>query len=244
MKIVFKDIQKQQQNLTQEERDALILYKAAFYRPINKIVGFLRQHNLTVQDIESNEMVAGRVKQIISNCYEKYVNSRRKEKIIWKQPNALERVEKEYKGIPNITMYRELVLKSIPYLESALNKIKIIEDIYVYRGVVGNELAPDQRFLSTTCKSTVAYAFMYDRLQNSKKQKDCYNVFEIKIPKGSPVIAFTDDLFTDELREGSVFCEEQQEILIDPINFEFEFTEISNGRIYCEAKPKNKSNIK
>ena len=55
-------------------------------------------------------------------------------------------------------------------------------------------------------------------------------IYQIRIPKGSPVIVFTNDLFYDKLEPGKVFGEPQAEVLLDPINFDFENV-YSNSRV-------------
>lgn len=260
---VFKQIQKQQlEKLTPEERDAIIFYKSMFFRPINKVVSFTRKNGLTLKQVEQDEFLSQQLIDIITKCYDEFIN--RKEEIK-KNPNpflfgrrisnppAVERLfSKYYDHTPDKNEYIKIVLCSIPLLESALKKIEIPEDIVVYRGTNGLQLNADERFLSTSISLRVAKEFAQNEERNSNNGKTIFpNVFQIVLRKGSHVIAFTDDLFMDRYVEGNTFNEEQQEILIDPINFDFKLNYINSQtipdgtcvcRINYEAHPSQKTN--
>lgn len=244
---VFREIQKQQmERLTQDERDALIYYKSIMYRPINKVVAFIRERGLSLQDIEKDESLYREVLDIISKCYDEFI----KRKIEMAQDNspfavmararakqnkipAVERLFGKYPDkTPSKSEYTSIVLSSIPLLESALSKVEAPEDIVVYRGTTkGNCLVNDGRFLSTTRSLNVARDFLGedDRVKSSKYYYP--DIYQIVIPKGSPLIVFTNDLFMDRIEEGEVFDEPQSEILIDPFNFDFKDKYVNSERI-------------
>lgn len=244
---VFKEIQKQQvERLTQDERDALIYYKSCMYRPINKVVAFIRERGLSLQDIEKDDLLYKEVLEIISKCYDEFI--KRKEEINkdispfavmararanQNKIPAIERLFGKYPDkIPGKREYISIVLSSIPLLESALSKVEVSEDIVVYRGATkGTCLVNDGRFLSTSCSLRVATDFLSenDRVKSSKYYFP--DIYQVVIPKGSPIIMFTDDLFMDRLEEGKVFNEEQAEVLIDPFNFDFKNNYVNSERI-------------
>ena len=234
---VFRKIQKQQmEKLTQDERDALIYYKSSMYRPINKVVAFIRTRGLSLQDIEKDESLYRELLDIISKCYDEFI--KRKEEIekdnspiavrerVMSKQNKIPAVERLFGKYPDKTPgkgeYISIVLASIPLLMSALSKVEAPEDMIVYRGTTkGNCLVKDGRFLSTSCSLSVAKNFL-DESDRVKSSKYYYpDIYQIVIPKGSPLIVYTNDLFMDRIEEGKVFDEPQSEILIDPFNFEF-----------------------
>lgn len=236
---VFKDIQRQQlERLSQAERDALIYYKSSMYRPINKVVAFIRGKGLTLSDVEKDKSLYGEVLDIISGCYDEFIKRKIdmanddspfavKARALAKQNKipAVERLFGKYPDkTPELRDYTDIVLSSIPLLESALSKVEIPEDIVVYRGTTkGTALVSDGRFLSTTCSLRVASEFLNESDRVEAVQHNNLQIYQITIPKGSPLIVFTDDMFLDEYREGRVFGEEQAEVLIDPFNFDFKF---------------------
>ena len=244
---VFNEIQKQQmERLTQDERDALIYYKSSMYRPINKVVAFIRERGLSLQDIEKDESLYREVLDIISKCYDEFIN--RKEEIkkddspfavmarVRAKQNKIPAVERLF-GIypddtPSESEYIRIVLNSIPLLGSALSKVEAPEDMVVYRGTAkGTSLVNDGRFLSTSCSLNVARDFLGDDERVNSSKCYCPDIYQIVIPKGSPLIVFTDDLFMDRIEDGRVFDEVQSEILIDPFNYDFKIKYVNSEHI-------------
>lgn len=243
---VIEELRRQQlEKLTQEERDALFCYKSSMYIPINKVTVFLRKNQINLSEIESHKTMYNQLIQIISKCYEKYCeNYYQFEVETGKQESRREDYGKVENRIFGQMLTREeyinIVLSSIPHLESALSKIKTTEDIVVYRGVNNTNpgLASDGRFLSTSLKLEVAQMFLESRDRKNEHTKQ--EIYQIFIPKGSPVIAFTKDLYVekshynfDKYIKGNPYfsecnrldkTEEQFEIIIDPANYDFQET--------------------
>lgn len=220
---VFKDIQIQQlEKLTQEERDSLIYYKSIVYRPINAIIVYLRKQNISFEEATKDQDIFKEILNIISNYYDEFIyrtQLTQENNSLSQQPKAVQRLFGIFNNAtPNKAEYTDIVLSSIPNLESALSKIETTEDITVFRGS-RLDIMDDERFLSTTLSPYVANDFL--NAQERPTKLNYTNLIKIVIPKGSPLIAFTDDLFTDRYKEDRTFNEEQQEILIDPKNFTF-----------------------
>lgn len=135
--------------------------------------------------------------------------------------NALKKFENNGYVIPSYTDYSNIILNSIPLIESALKKCELSDDIVVYRGIANHEcnLENDHSFLSTTSSFQEAEKFskMEDRSNKGVLESDVYKMI---IPKGSTVICFSNDLLNDNRDDD--FDESQKEILIDSDNFDLE----------------------
>lgn len=250
---VFKDIQKQQlEKLTQEERDSLIYYKSIFYRPINHIVALIRKKNITIEEAINQEETFNEIIKIISSYYNEYIE--RKKEIEHspfamlsrrnQNPESVKRIFSKFKeNTPNEQEYINTVLLSIPNIENALRKIITTEDIIVYRGTTGINLYEDERFISTSLSLNIAKSFANSEERTNQNKEVYPNIIQIIIPKGSHIIAYTDDLFTDYFDPTSTFNEEQQEILIDPRNYEFTLDYI-NTNIIANGKMTIRTNYK
>lgn len=257
---VFKDIQCQQiEKLTQEERDALIYYKTILYRPINEVISYLRKNNTNLNEATNNPTTFNEIMNIISKNYDEYIERKKQiEKnpipFPWRQtsnPKSVERLFSIFQNkTPNKKEYTNIVLLSIPLLESALSKIETTEDIIVYRGTTGIDVTHDERLLSTSISLNIAKSFATNEERIEENKRTYFpNIIQLIIPKGSPVIVYTDDLFTDHYEESRTFNEEQQEILIDPKNFTFNMNYVNSNiiadgsvvmRINYQANPKTK----
>ena len=250
---VFADIQREQnEKLTQDEKDAVIIYKTILYRPINKVISFLRENNLTLQEALTMPEVKEQIIEMIAEKYDEYI--KRKQQIEsspfrfldrGRNPRSIERLFSQFTNeTPTKTEWTILTLNAIPILERALSKVTTKEDIVVYRGTTGISLEEDKRILSTSLSLNVAREFA----ANEERKKNPYGIptiCQIIIPKGSPLIIFSDDFYTDRYVEGQVFNDPQREIIIDPIHFNFKSKYIRCGanqhglatRINYEAIP-------
>lgn len=240
----FADIQLQQlQKLTTDERDALMYYKTMMYRPINEVIAFIRKHGLTLKEVGKDQEILEHVIQLISNCYDEFI--KRKEElensIVGKfqklhiLSGASKSVDRLFGKFPDKTPskkeYIEIVIASIPLVESALAKVTAPKDIIVYRSSPQNALVEDGRFLSTSLSLSTAKMFTSDADRYKGEETKFPNIFKVTIPAGSPLIAFTDDLYTDDYNENFVFNEYQYEILIDPKHYNFKPTYMNSQRV-------------
>lgn len=252
---VFADIQREQnEKLTQDEKDAVIIYKTILYRPINKVISFLRENNLTLQDALTMPEVKEQIIEMIAEKYDEYIKRKQQldespfrflDRNRGRNPKSVERLFSQFKNeTPTKTEWTILTLNAIPILERALSKVTTKEDIVVYRGTTGISLEEDKRILSTSLSLNVAREFA----TNEERKKNPYSVptiCQIVIPKGSPLIVFSDDFYTDRYAEGQVFNDPQREIIIDPIHYNFKSKYIRCGanqnglatRINYEAIP-------
>jgi len=231
---VLKDIQIQQlEKLTKEEREAIIIYKTIFYRPINNVLEFLRNNNITLEEAVKNDVIFKRIIELITNHYEKYISDTNKAMANDRNYNVadfgvatMNEIAKRHNGFLKHEDFIDMILKSIPLIESAIQKVVTIEDIVVYRGIIKkpDTLPISNHFMSTTTDFSTTETFIYDNERN-KEGTGAPVLIKIIIPKGSNIIAFTDDLFHGTYSEEKIFNEPQQEILIDPKNFDFECME-------------------
>ena len=233
---VFEDlISQQEKNLTIEEKEALILYKACFYKEINEIVRYLRSKNLDgISVISKNDALY--LKRIIDSGYQRYLNGVETDKKDFGegeiynykfrlyQPRAISDFFGKYSNytFSNETTYKKVIYNTIIQVTSALKKCQLSDDIVVYRGVANKNsvLVLDKGFISTSLSFNTAREFstMNDRGYNDTKQS---RVYKIIIPKGSSVICYNDNLFKKDGSKG--FNEPQQEILFDINNFDLIF---------------------
>lgn len=233
---VFEDlISQQEKKLTIEEKDALILYKACYYKEINEIVRYLRSKNLDGVSVISKDD-ALYLKRIIDSGYQRYlkgVEADKKDlgdgevynyKFRLYQPRALSDFFGKYPNytFPDETTYKKVIYNTIIQVASALKKCQLSDDIVVYRGIANKDsaLVSDKGFISTSLSFNTAREFstMNDRGYNATKQS---RVYKIIIPKGSSVICYNDNLFKKDGSKG--FNEPQQEILFDINNFDLIF---------------------
>lgn len=241
---VFADIQVQQlQKLTPEERDALMYYKTMLYRPINTVVAYIRAKGMTLKEVGAKQEELEHVINLISACYDEFIE--RKEKIdksffgkfrnlhiLSSSNKAIDRLFGKYPDkTPSKKEYIELVITSIPLLESALSKVITTKDIILYRSSPQLNLIEDGRFLSTSISLSAAKAFTSDADRYKRGETSFPNIFKITIPAGSHVIAYTDDLYTDNYDENFVFNEYQHEVLIDPKHFDFKQVYLNSQRV-------------
>ena len=252
---VFADIQREQnEKLTRDEKDAVIIYKSILYRPINKVISFLRENNLTLQEALTMPEIKEQIIEMIAEKYDEYI--KRKQQIEESPFRFLDRnrgknlpsVERIFSKFTNETPTKHewtiLTLNAIPILERALSKVTTKEDIVVYRGTTGISLEEDKRIISTSLSLNVARDFSTNE-ERKKNPHGIPTICQIVIPKGSPLIIFSDDFYTDRYVEGQVFNDEQREIIIDPIHYQFKSKYIRCGanqhglatRINYEAIP-------
>lgn len=240
----FADIQLQQiQKLTPAERDALMYYKTMMYRPINEVIAFIRKHGLTLKEVGKDQEILEHTIQLISDCYDEFI--KRKEELensivgifqkLHTSSGTSTSVDRLFGKFPDETPskkeYIEIVIASIPLVESALSKVTAPKDIIVYRSSPQNTLVEDGRFLSTSLSLSAAKMFTSDADRYKGEGTRFPNIFKVTIPAGSPLIAFTDDLYTDNYDEGFVFNEYQYEILIDPKHYNFKPTYTNSQRV-------------
>lgn len=219
---LFKEIQRQQQeNLTTEEREALIVYKSSLYRPINNIIEILRDNNITLEEAKNNEQIYKKIVELLSQQHDNYTKTIDPKNFVVDKKYIIDEIFDRYNHFIDKEIYIKYVLESIPLIESATKKIETTEDIVVYRSVRSNSTLDEipNHFMSTTIDMEVTNIFIKDTKRKINSMNHA-KIIKIIIPKGSPVIAYTDDLFLG-IGKGEVFGEPQQEILIDPKNFTF-----------------------
>ena len=222
-KDVFKNLQLDQKtNLTNDEKIALNLYKTQMYRAFNRVIRYQRETGIEYDENVQRYIDSSWLELKKQN--EEYFNSEDAkfarfiyrggqndltigEKFLNKYPNSL----------PSKNEYSELILKYLPHILSALNKVTLTEDIVVYRGTSGNSELTDCALLSTSLDREQAKVFIDARYKGDNR---IGNLYKILIPKGSPVIGFTTELLSGNLGEHPM-GDEQREILIDTSLFDF-----------------------
>lgn len=231
---VFIDLQNQQnENLSQQEREAIILYKTALYNAINTIVRYVRTKGLTIEEALADTEHQNYIMSYLAASYKEFHNGQLedvKENVYATSPIAVRAIFSRYpNGLLNEEQYNNLVLGSIPLLSSSLSKVKLSEDIIVYRGIANGarQLNWDHGFLSTSISFQTAkeYSNELDRGINGHLNSE---IIQITIPKGSSVICYSNSLFYNDNSIG--FNEPQGEILIDIDDYDMELTS-SNSHI-------------
>lgn len=223
---VFVDLQHQQnENLSQEEREALILYKTAFYNVINTIVRYIRANGLTLEEALAVDEFKNYIMSYLTVSYKEFHRNQIediRENIYATAPVVVRLIFSRYpNNILNEEQYKNLVLKSIPLLSSSLTKTKLSEDIVVYRGIANGarQLNWDHGLLSTSISFKTAKEFS----REPNRGIDGYlnsEIVQITIPKGSSVICYSNSLFYNDNSIG--FNEPQGEVLIDIDDYDME----------------------
>ena len=130
--------------------------------------------------------------------------------------------EKYPDNMPKYEEYQDLVYDYLPHLLSALQEVTLSDDIDVYRGVVGG--LPVHNITSATIDKNVASEIINNRDMNGTQTA---TVYKIKIPKGTPVICYTNNLLLGDDHKG--FNDEQKEILFDANLLEFEVKNVESN---------------
>lgn len=204
----------EQQNvlITKDEKVALNLYKTQLYRAFNEVIRYQKQRGLPLDQIIINDDTEA----IIKSAYDEMEKQYKIEKSspMYKLKSAksgsnesiVESIfEKFNDRMPTYEQYRELVIKYYNPLMSSLSKVTLTADLTVYRGVSGNDLNLTG-VISTTLDPTEAEKI-------GGRTDDNKQVFiRMILPKGSPVIIYTDDLLKDSRVYQEGFSEEQKEV--------------------------------
>lgn len=222
----LQDIDKQQRtNLDTSEKTALMLYKSFMYHLFNKIISYSRDNNTMIEELYNDEYI----EKLIMEEYEKYVARQKGPKVV--VSNSVKTVVNDIfpdNIIVEYNRFRQIVLDNVVLLENALKKNILTKPLTVYRcvyepsdaqiysGNLGNAL------LSTSVDKSFVSDFMRNREQDIEfaSQKVIY---KIELPEGSPVVAYTNDVFLNDGTPKVGFGEDQQEILIDSKAYDFEY---------------------
>ena len=212
---------KQNELLTYDEKIAINLFKSQMYRAYNKIIRYMKNNGLRLDQLVINDEVIVLLKEAYDELYARKDN---KPQTLFDMgsfnPNR-ELVADNYfasnfyNGIPTFDEYKDTVIRYFPPLMSSLSKITLENDITVYRGVSSGTLDLSG-IISTTLDPSVTAMFR-DRIPDSEQKA----FIRIKLPKGSPVIIFTNNLlerfpkeYDDNLKES------QKELAFDSELFE------------------------
>ena len=222
----LEDIDKKQRSsISSSEKTALMLYKSFMYNLFNKMISYARSQNLKLNELDNDEFV----EMIMREEYKKYY-----QKVEAMHPTELVKSESltvvddlfPDDHIVEYDTFRQIALDNVILLEPALSKNTLEEPLTVYRcvyepdgsniykGDLGNAL------LSTTTSVRFVSDFLANR-ENDINQQARKVIYEIELPAGSPIIAYTDDVFLKNGNQNASFAEEQKEILIDSKNYEF-----------------------
>ena len=229
----LKDVDQQQRaNLTRDKKTAIMLYKSFMYNLFNNIISYVRSNGLNINEIANDEYV----ESLIMEEYNKYVEKLKKPKIrmfgssnVEAASTVVDRLFPDNYDV-GYNKFRQIVLDNVGLLEPSLSSTVLTQPLTVYRcvyepinksiynGDLGNAL------LSTTTSSVVVSDFMekrkYDIKFDSKKV-----IYKIELPAGSPVIAFTNDVYLEHGASAAGFGEDQQEILLDSQAYDFEYVD-------------------
>ena len=209
---------KQQELLTKKEIIAINLYKTQLYRAFNPIIDYLRKN-----DIESiNNAPKEKIDEFIQEAYNELKNKYQTEspfdrmhRYNSKKELIAEKIFQQYNDeMPTFNEYSKLIYEYLDPLLSSLQKVVTDDDIIVYRGIVNdysNKNNTDiKNITSTTIDKEVASNFVLNRDINNRNSGIVYKII---IPKGTPVICFTNNIMKGDNSFG--FNDDQHEIMFD-----------------------------
>ena len=230
----LRDIDEQQRaNLNQREKTAIMLYKSLMYHLFNHIISYVRDNNIELSEIANDPYI----ESMIREEYEEYVERNKNPKTVLKK-NVSTVVDDLLlsNGIISYERFRQIALDHVVLLEPALSKITLTEPLTVYRCVhepLGSSLYDGDlgnAFLSTSTSTNFVSNFLKQREGDIAHEAEKV-IYKIELPVGSPIIAYTDDVFLKNGTEDINFHEEQQEILIDSNAYDFEYVEADFNRL-------------
>ena len=210
----FVKLQEEQSHiLSEEEKMALMIYKTQLYYSINKIVIYVRNNSSIDSEQIDNFIKAGyaNIKAAYKTPLEPdhHIKSRFDEVI---KPGVL----------PSYEEYKDIVYKYIPIVEKALKKVRLDQDLTVYRFAYSNDYNDlGNSFLSTSISIDEALKFSDARPGFGKPI-----LYKINLQKNSPMTAFVSEIIYGKISTVNPFADAQKEILLDAINYDFNITEV------------------
>ena len=226
---IFKRLErKQSELLTDDEIIALNLYKTQLYRAYNPIINFVRKNGLDESEIKVSEILDNFIKTAYDEMVATYKASQEspmtafarahQKRKSFDEMTIVDKIFSRYPDeLPSYEQYKELIYKYINPLLSSLKKVTLDEDIIVFRG--DNSQYELAGITSTTIDKQMANSF----IDNRNPDHDQVGIlYRIKIPKGAPVICFTDELIYGKNSSHSGFSDSQSEIIFDAGLFDFQ----------------------
>ena len=217
--------------LTSDEKTAVLLYKTQLYRAFNPLITLINKKanndQKLIYEIQKNVYAIPEFNAIIEKSYNEMKKQFEEAKNNGHNQTRFitdDILPPDY--LVSIEQYKEIVANYLPHLTTALQKVQLPEDLVVYRGVnTSNETSLNNGLLSTSIYTSQTLQFIENR-PTDQKNKIIYKIF---LPKGSPIICFTNEIFTGKKNENDPFADEQKEILIDPNLFSFKLLTVSKG---------------
>lgn len=226
---IFKRLEKKQSELlTDDEIIALNLYKTQLYRAYNPIINFVRKNSLDESEIKVSEILDNFIKTAYDEMVATYKASQEspmaafarahQKRKSFDEMTIVDKIFSRYPDeLPSYEQYKELIYKYINPLLSSLKKVTLDKDIIVFRG--DNSQYELAGITSTTIDKQMANSF----IDNRNPDHDQVGIlYRIKIPKGAPVICFTDELIYGKNSSHSGFSDSQSEIIFDADLFDFQ----------------------
>lgn len=231
-KDLFAKIETEQSKiLTKDEKVAVLLYKTQLYRAFNPLITLINKKANNDQELSYEMKKNVYAMPEFNAIVEKSYNEMKKQ---FEENKTHEHSQTRFitddilppDYLVSIEQYKEIVANYLPHLTTALQKVQLPEDLVVYRGVnASNDTSLNNGLLSTSIYPSQTLQFIENRPTN-QKDKIIYKIF---LPKGSPVICFTNEIFTGRMNKTNPFADEQKEILIDPNLFSFKLLTVSKG---------------
>lgn len=258
----LEDVDTQQRKLGTDKKTALMLYKSSMYHLFNNIISYARNNNLKLDELyvdENGKLNDKYIEHFIKVEYQKYVEkvSDTNKIILPNRSNDLTVVDELFPDnyLRDYKSFRDIVLNNVKLLESSLSETILNQPLTVYRcvyepkdsdiysGNLGNAL------LSTTTNVESVSQILRERKMDIEYESKKV-IYKIELPAGSPIIAFTKDIYLKDGSESVGFSDDQKEILIDSNNYDFEcvggdFNKLEDGTdlylISLNAMPKMKT---
>jgi len=229
---IYNNLLEQYNKLTEQEKNAILIYKSSFYYHINNIT------KVTNFEEKTPEQILEQIddKQEFINKFEQY------KKIIMYPQNMIVRYSVFNSiNLDNILSFIESIKLIYSKIKEASLKFKLCDDLTVYRGISTNEEKvniSNSKILSTSIKIDDANDFIYQEGFNES------HLFVISLKKGSNVLVtpyslvveFEDSLsmLKNDYTKGKLKIlnrgkDGQQEIIL--INELFKFNEINNRKL-------------
>lgn len=250
-KNLFNRIQLEQSKiLNRNEKIAVLIYKTQLYRafnPLLTLINKLANNDFDLaKDLEKNISNIPEFNTIIEQAYNEMVEEYKKNKSHKKDKSRNEVTYIIDDILPpnrliSFERYKKIIIDYFPHLITALQKFKLPEDLIVYRGVnTTDETILNNGFLSTTLYPSQTLQFIESRPMENKKKI----IYKILLPKGSPAVCFTTELFTGWINESKPFDDAQKEILINPDLYSFEIINVAKGiNLRSDSSSNNINNV-
>lgn len=233
----LKDVdQRQRESLGKDAKTAIMLYKSFMYHVFNHIISYARINNIGLDKLKDDPQVENFIREEYASYKERMEQPQMR--MSGSSTTVTTVVDDLFpkNRVIDYDRFRQIVLDNVVLLEPALTGTLLTQPLTVYRcvyepisseiydGDLGNSL------LSTSTSVEVVSTFLDQRKPDinydSKKV-----IYKIELPAGSPIIAFTNDVYLKNGTQAAGFGDDQKEILLDSKAYDFEYVDADFARM-------------